>query len=147
MSTTDICSPLIFSIAQLKLQKVFSGPLTIEDRMVLNIIYVCVGTTRSGKIIPYTLAIEDLERIVQYFKDPCVSADDLLDAFAVFDYLALRELRLGREKEIFDRHAETIQTILELQELNEAKARANIESAFDLRDLGKSLIAIEFVDF
>jgi hypothetical protein len=35
----------------------------------------------------------------------------------------------------------------ELAELKAAKDRANIGSAFDLRDLGKSLATIEFVDF
>lgn len=112
-----------------------------------NVIYVRVGTTRSGKMIPYTSSINDLGSIIKYFKESHFSSDDLLDAFALFDYLALRGVRRGDEMSIFDRLADKIQNVLDPQEIKDAKERANIKSAFDLRDLGKSPAAVEFADF
>lgn len=110
-------------------------------------IYIRVGSTRSGKIILYSSSINDLSSIIKCFEETCFSSDDLLDAFAVFDYLALRGMRRGDEVVIYERHAETIQNILDSRELIEARKRAKIRSAFDLRDLGKSLAAVEFADF
>jgi hypothetical protein len=118
-----------------------------DPLMTLSIIYNCVGTTRSGKMIPYTSSVNDIGSIIIYFKESSFSPDDLLDAFAVFDYLALRGLRRGDEMAIFDRIADGIQNVFDPQENKEAKRRANIKSAFDLRDLGKSLASIEFADF
>ena len=115
--------------------------------MSLNIIHTRVGTTRSGKIIPYTQSVKDLGTIIQYFEDALFTSDDLYDAFAVFNYLALRAIRRGDETAIFYSHALRIQGALDPQELNDARTRAKVGSAFDLRDLGKSLAAVEFTDF
>jgi hypothetical protein len=114
--------------------------------MKLNKIYLRAGTTRSGKMIPYATAAEELGAIAQYFKDCCFSSDDLLDAVAVFDYLSVRGIRRN-DTAIFDRHADGIRNIFSSQELSDARDRANVKSAFDLRDLGKSLAAVEFADF
>lgn len=97
-------------------------------------------------MIPYVTSNSDLDSLVKYFEDN-FSVDDVLDAFAVFDYLALRGMRRGDETAIFDRHAIEIQDLFEPQDLNKARQRANIKSAFDLRDLGKTLAAVEFADF
>lgn len=98
-------------------------------------------------MIPYPSSIEDLGRIVQYFEESFFSADDLLDAFAVFNYLGLREVRRATESAFLDLLADRVQDSLNLDGLDAAKNRANIKSAFDLRDLGRSLVAIEFADF
>jgi hypothetical protein len=115
--------------------------------MELNIIYIRVGTTRSGKMIPYASSVDDIGNILLYFKDSNFSSDDLLDAFALFNYLALRGIRRADNVVIFGRYAETIQGVFDPRELSQAKDRANIGSAFDLRDLGKSLATIEFAGF
>lgn len=115
--------------------------------MELEIIFVRVGTTRSGKIIPYASSSEDMGNIMRYLKGSEFSSDDLLDSFALFSYLALRGIRRSDDKEIYERYVESIEGIFDPQELSEAKDRANISSAFDFRDLGKSLAAIEFSDF
>jgi hypothetical protein len=95
----------------------------------------------------YSSSNADLESIIKYMEESYFSSDDLLDAFALFDYLALRGMRRGEEMAIFDRLADKIQNVLDPQEIKSAKERANIKSAFELRDLGKSLAAIEFADF
>jgi hypothetical protein len=112
----------------------------------IEIIHVRVGTTRSGKIIPYSSSIQNFDFLVKYFENN-FSVDDVLDAFAVFEYLALRSVRRQDKAAKFDRHAIAIQSIFDPQELFNARQRANIKSAFDLRDLGKSLVALEFTNF
>jgi hypothetical protein len=62
-------------------------------------------------------------------------------------YLAVRAIRRQDETEIYERYAHQIVNELGPQKLIEAKDRAHMLTAFDLRDLGKSLSAIEFVDF
>ncbi|MCX6117446.1 MAG: hypothetical protein NT027_07890 [Proteobacteria bacterium] len=114
--------------------------------MELETVYIRVGTTRSGKIIPYS-SCEDTLGIITHFLKSTFTSDDMLDALALFNFLALRCVRRAEINEIFDRYAETIQNFIEPLELERVKVRANISSAFDLRDLGKSLAAIEFVNF
>ena len=48
--------------------------------MELNIIYTRIGTTRSGKMIPYVSSVDDIGNILPYFKGSNFSSDDLLDA-------------------------------------------------------------------
>lgn len=91
-------------------------------------------------------SVSDLRVVVRYFEEPCFSPDDLLDAFAVYDYLGLREDRRGNECAIFERHADIVRNAIDAQQFNDAKDRAGIGSAFDLRDLGRALIAVEFPD-
>ncbi|MCX6117759.1 MAG: hypothetical protein NT027_09470 [Proteobacteria bacterium] len=102
---------------------------------------------RSGKVIPYIQSINDLRNVTKYFQVSSFSTDDYLDAFAVFNFLAFRALRRLDEEAIFEEHGELVLNHLTPGELNDAKIRANIKSAFDLRDLGKSLVAIEFMDY
>lgn len=108
---------------------------------------VRVGVTRSGKLIPYSPSIVDLGAIVKSFRERLFSSDDLLDAFAVFDYLAVRAIRRGEDTAVFDEYADNIRNLFDPTELDEAKNRADIRSAFDLRKLGESLVAVEFSDF
>ena len=58
-------------------------------RRVLNVrsfSYVRVGTTRSGKVIPYASSSEDMGIIMRYLKESEFSSDDLLDSFALFSF-------------------------------------------------------------
>ena len=115
--------------------------------MKLDIVYARVGTTRSGKIIPYTSSANSIADIMLYFRSSDCSSDDLLDAFAVFNYLAVRGIRRGDESEIYEHYANQIGALISPTKLREAKNRANVLSAFDFRDLGKSLTSVEFADF
>lgn len=114
--------------------------------MKIEIDYIRVGTTRSGKVIPYVSSVNGIKDVLQYFKRTEFSSDDLLDAFSVFNYLAVREIRRFDDA-IFYLYVEEIGGAFAPEELSGAKERANINSAFELRDLGKSLIAVEFNDF
>lgn len=70
-----------------------------------------------------------------------------MDALAVFSFLALRSLRRSDETAIFEQHADRVAQLISAKDLDVAKAKANLGSAFALRDLGKSLAALEFSDF
>jgi hypothetical protein len=111
--------------------------------MDLDIIYQSMGKTRTGKIILYTIHREETVRVIKFFEACSFSIDDFLDAFAVFEYLAIRSIRRSELDAIFDIYADDIFTFDELQV---AKERANIVSVFDLFDLGRSLVNVEFLD-
>jgi hypothetical protein len=113
----------------------------------LDIIYQRVGNTRSGKVIPYLSLRKDIAKLVGYLRDKNFSNDDLLDAFALYNFLGLRAVRRVDKDAAFEDHANEVLSIISSEELAEVKMRANILSAFQLRDLGKSLAAIEYIDF
>lgn len=112
-----------------------------------DIIYERVGITRSGKMIPYVSDRKDISSVVKYLRDEIFSSDDLLDAFALYEFLALRAIRRVDTNAIFEDHSNEVILVISAEDLAEAKVRANAFSAFQLRDLGKSLAAIEFIDF
>ena len=114
--------------------------------MKLDIIYIRVGTTRSGKIIPCASRQEEVDSIVQFFQKEDFSDDDLLDVFALFEYLALRAKRHNNADVIFQDHAESVLRNLPADSFIAAKLRANITSAFELRNLGHSRASKEFAD-
>ena len=113
----------------------------------LNIVYSRIAKTRSGKVIPYTQSINDLRYVTKYIQELSFSTDDYLDAFAVFNFLAFRALRRSDNEAIFGQHGVLVLNFINPMDFNDAKIRANIRSAFDLRDLGKSLVAVEFMDY
>jgi hypothetical protein len=106
-----------------------------------------VGITRSGKVIPYVLDRKDIASVVKYLREEIFSNDDLFDAFVLYEFLALRAIRRGDTNAIFEDHSNEVLLVISAEDLAEAKVRANVFSAFQLRDLGKSLAAIEFIDF
>lgn len=63
------------------------------------------------------------------------------------EFLALRAIRRLDVDAVFEEHANEILSMMSTEDLEEAKVRANIFSAFQLRNLGRSLAAIEFIDF
>ncbi len=113
----------------------------------LDIVYSRIAKTRSGKVIPYIQSINDLRNVTKYFQESSFSTDDYLDAFAVFNFLAFRALRRLDKEAIYEQHGVLVLNFINPVDLNVAKIRANIRSAFDPRDLGKSLIAVEFMDY
>lgn len=114
--------------------------------MNLNIIYLRVGTTRSGKMIPCALDAENTGDILKFFLDNFFSDDDLLDVFAVYEYLALRAKRRKESVTIFSDHAGAVMGIIPASSFVAAKQRAKVGSAFELRDLGQSRAGEEFAD-
>ncbi len=107
-----------------------------------------VGKTRSDKDIYVFLSIYTDANIeaIENFSD-----DDHFDAFAVFEYLALREKRRTGG------NSEWYQLYIEYSDLHErfllnndmmqiCKSRAKVHSVFDLRDHGKSLVGTAFQD-
>ncbi|MCX6118726.1 MAG: hypothetical protein NT027_14390 [Proteobacteria bacterium] len=113
----------------------------------LDIIYERVGFTRSGKMIPYAVDRKDIASVVKHLRDEIFSNDDLLDAFALYEFLALRAKRRVDTGAIFEDHSNEVLLVISPEDLAESKMRASVYSAFQLRDLGKSLAAIEFIDF
>ncbi len=113
----------------------------------LDIICERVGITRSGKAIFFVPDSKDIEKLVDHFMNENFSSDDLLDILALYEFLALRAIRRLDVDAVFEEHANEILSMMSTEDLEEAKVRANIFSAFQLRDLGKSLAAIEFMDF
>lgn len=111
----------------------------------LSIVYQRVGVTRSGKFIPYISDESQIALLIEFFQKD-FSADHLLDLFAVYEYLALRAIRHGTADEIFEEHSLSIIALLSAADFEDAKQRANINSAFDLRDLGRALVSLEFVE-
>lgn len=114
--------------------------------MDIDIIYQSVGKTRSGKIIPYTINREEIGRVLRFFETSKFSIDDLLDVFAVFEYLAVRSIRRGELEMLFDLYADDVFRLMAAYELQMAKEKANVVTVFDIFDLGRSLVNIEFVD-
>ncbi|MCX6118018.1 MAG: hypothetical protein NT027_10785 [Proteobacteria bacterium] len=115
--------------------------------MNLNENYLRAGTTRTEKMIPYTLMRKDIPRIIQYFQTQNFSDDDLLDVFAVFEFLALRSRRRPSNTEVFfEEHADEVFKMISEHDIETAKTRAGIFSAFQLRDLGERLVTAEFIN-
>ena len=147
ISTTDIFAGPRFFLADQTINVVSS--LFFEERlsMATPIFYKRAGVTRSGKLIPYATSSDEISDLLRDFRDPNFSHDDLFDAFAVFDFLALRAIRRGDDAIFFSQLADGVFDLLGPENFSEAKARANLRSAFDLRDLGQSLVAVEFSNF
>jgi hypothetical protein len=114
--------------------------------MKLNILYFRAGTTRSGKFISCASKEEDVDSIMHFFQTSVFSDDDLLDVFALFEYLALRAKRRNSSHLIFRDHSERVLRYLPAENFLAAKLRAKITSAFELRDLGQSRANKEFAD-
>ena len=114
--------------------------------MDLEIVYQRVGKTRSGKVIPYTNNRDDIARILEFFDSVNFSMDDFFDAFAVFEYLAVRSKRRKESAAIFALYAENVFRSMTMKEVQSAKERANILTIFHIRDLGRSLVNVEFAD-
>ncbi len=113
----------------------------------LNFIYERVGTTRSKRMIPYVSDHKNISQLLRYFRNENFSMDDFLDVFALYEFLALRAIRRRDGEAVYRNHANAIIQMISTEDLAEAKVRTNVFSAFQLRDLGKSLAAIEFIDF
>jgi hypothetical protein len=107
--------------------------------------FLRVGTTRSGKLIPYSVLTDEMNLLVGIFNSLDYTGDDFLDAIAVYTFLAVRSLRKRYADSNFDRYADAVFHSIEQLDLEKAKSRANIKSAFELRDLGRSLVSVEFL--
>lgn len=110
-------------------------------------ICVSVGRTRSGKAILYSPSAMDIELVFSIFVSSEFTTDDFLDVFAVFSFLTVRAIRRKEESERFERYAIRAANMPSQCELIEARERADVRSAFDLRRLGKALVSVEFSDF
>ncbi|MCX6118753.1 MAG: hypothetical protein NT027_14525 [Proteobacteria bacterium] len=110
-------------------------------------IYVSIGRTRSGKVIPYSPSVANLESIFGVLKSSKFTNDDFLDAFAVFIFLSLRAMRRKDESGNFEIYVNKIGTLLTPTDALNARSRANIKSEFDLLKLERSMAALEFNDF
>lgn len=72
----------------------------------LNFVFENIGRTRSDKIVIAAAEREDVEEVMDYLnKIVRFTADDLLDAYAMFNYLALRAQRKKMSSDIFVDHA------------------------------------------
>lgn len=115
--------------------------------MTINILYQMVGKTRSGKNIVCVTNLDKIEVIQTYFVELTFSAEDLFDAFAVFEYLSLRAKRKEDPlADLYEEHSIEIHNLLPYDEYELAKLRAGVLTVFDLRKLGESLVGIEFKD-
>ncbi len=116
--------------------------------MKLEFLHQIVGKTRTDKIIICALNLEELTLISRYYSDHGYSADELLDALAVFEYLLMRAMR--KEDPFLDLYAAHSRTMFELLVIGgyeDAKSRAGIITVFDLNQLGHSLVRFEFKAF
>ena len=115
--------------------------------MKLDILYQIVGKTRTGKLIVCALKFENIDFVAKYFARFNFSNDDLLDAYALFEYLSIREKRKNDSlMRFYSEHSSEIHKIFSPEEYAEAKLKAGIVTAFDLRRLGETLANIEFKD-
>lgn len=116
--------------------------------MKLDILHQKVGTTRTGKPVFCALDHKKARTAAAYSKVAlCFSADDILDAHALFEYLSIRsEKRKDPFKGLYIEHSSEIIKLLSLGDCTEAKLRAGIVTVFDLCNLGKKLVGIEFND-
>lgn len=87
------------------------------------------------------------QSVLQFLQVSLFSSDDLLDAYALYEYLALRAIRKNTASDVFIFHADKIMNMMMVEDFLAAKLRAQIESAFGLRDLGRSRAKEEFSDF
>lgn len=114
----------------------------------LDVIFETIGHTRSNKTVIVTNNPQDVEKVIDYLKtDQHFTPDDLLDAYALFNYLALRAKRKGMGSAIFEDHAN--ETFHEFQgdEFEQAKVNAGIFTAFDFQNHALSLIKAELKMF
>ena len=115
--------------------------------MTLNILHQIVGATRTGKTIVCANEFENTAVICAHFEETLFSMDDLLDALAVYEYLSIRAKRNDDVfAEIYEQHSRGIGRLLTSENFDIAKSKAGIATAFDFRNLGQSLVSIEFKD-
>lgn len=74
----------------------------------VNIGSIRVGTTRTGKTIVYVPDRKHIDKLVKHYRDQHFSHDDLLDAFALYEFLALRAKRRLDSHNFFANHAEVV---------------------------------------
>ena len=115
--------------------------------MTPNIVHLAVGETRTGKTIICATEFENAAVICRHLTKILFSIDDLLDALAVFEYLSVRAVKKGDLfADIYENHLFEIGRLIPQEDFDAAKFRAGIITAFDLRNLGQSLVRIEFKD-
>lgn len=113
-----------------------------------NFLHQIIGKTRTDKILICAISAENAIVIPRYFQDQCFSVEELLDAFAVFEYLSIRaERKNDPSKEVYSKHSLEIWILLSTKDYEGAKSQAGVVTLFDLIRLGRNLVNIEFKDF
>lgn len=113
--------------------------------MKLSLLHRTVGKTRSEKVVVCALELEGVKSVSAYLKAWHFSVDDLLDARAIFEYLSIRsEKKKDTFTELYSEHSSEIRHLLSHEAYEEAKVRANILTVVDLRNLGETLVNVEF---
>ncbi len=107
-----------------------------------------VGKTRTGKHINIYLSDGDIRDSISIAN---FSMDDHFDAFAVYEYLALRSKRRNGEdchwlKRFSNLAIYHERILLNNKEMEYAAERAAVHGALDLREHGKHLSSKEFQD-
>ncbi len=77
--------------------------------MKLDVLHQTVGKTRTGKIVFCASDPNHIPLILDYFSEASYSADDLLDAHAIFEYLSVYALRRNDSfADLYAQHSEEI---------------------------------------
>lgn len=115
--------------------------------MTLKILHQIVGKTNSGKIVFCALDSKNVQYISEYMSVSSFSLEDLLDSYALFEYLSIRaQRRVDSFAEIYSEHSSEIRKMLSPEDFEKAKFKAGVVTVFDLRILGEILASIEFKD-
>lgn len=115
--------------------------------MKLDILHQIVGETRTGKVVVYASDPDHIVLVFEHFDSLDYSADDLLDAHALFEYLSIYATRKNDPlAELYAQHAAEVFRLVPGEIYEGAKSRAGVLTVFDLRNLGQKLAAVEFRD-
>ncbi len=106
------------------------------------------GKTRLGKDIVLLVEDDSASELTLYYD---FTIDDHFDAYAVFEYLALREKRRSGEDSLwFDRFLQQVRyhsrILNKIGAMRGCALRAKAIGAFKLRDHGQSLATVEYRD-